>query len=95
MTRLVMLVTTFVLLGANKGMAVDVQQSPDSVFIAADQTLTEEQVRAKMQLDGWSDVELYRNGRYFRVTASKNGQTEKFTIDSQTGRLSEEDDDDD
>ena len=70
------------------------QQAPAPIFIAGDQPVTAEQVRAKMLADGWSDIHLVVDGQYFRVVASKNGQTERITIDSETGRLGDDDDDD-
>jgi hypothetical protein len=57
--------------------------------------VTEEQVRAKLQSDGWSNIVISNEGTYFKVTASRNGRTDKILIDSQTGRLGVNDDDDD
>jgi hypothetical protein len=47
-----------------------------------------------MTADGWSNVLISREGRYFQVTGSKNQETSHFTIDSQTGRLRGGEDDD-
>jgi len=84
-------------IGAAGLMIVNAQQPRGAIFIAGDQPVTEDQVRAKLQTDGWSNAQIAREGRYFQVTAAKAGQPEKFTIDSLTGRLhsSNEDDDDD
>src|SRR5215471_13379838 len=38
---------------------------------------------------------LSRNGRYIDVTGSMNGETNKMSVDSQTGRLRADNDDDD
>jgi hypothetical protein len=65
------------------------------VFIAGDQPVTEDQVRQKLQSDGWSNVQIVRNGRYLEAVASKNGQNSKVVVDSQTGRLRAGDDGDD
>lgn len=59
------------------------QQGPGAVFIGGD----EEQVRAKMQSDGWSNVVISHDGRYFQVTATQSEQTAKMAVGSQTGRL--------
>jgi hypothetical protein len=75
-------------------MIVNAQQ-PQGVILISDQPVTEEQVRAKLQADGWSNLQIVREGRYFRITAAKAGQAEKFSIDGQTGRLRDDDDDDD
>ena len=64
-------------------------------FIPGDQPVTENQVREKLQADGWSNVQIVRDGRYFEAIASKNGQNSKMVVDSQTGRLRAGDDDDD
>jgi len=73
-------------------MAEPMQQGP--VFIAGDQPVTEDQVRQKLQSDGWSNVQIVRDGRYLEPIASKNGQSNKIEVDSQTGRLRAGDDED-
>jgi hypothetical protein len=65
------------------------------VFIAGDKPVTEEQVRQKLQSDGWSNIQIARDGRYLEATGSKDGQTSKMEVDSRTGRLRAGDDDDD
>ena len=64
------------------------------VFIASNGPVTEEQVRLKMAADGWSNVLIAREGRYFQVMGSKDQRTSRLTVDSQTGRLRGDDDDD-
>jgi len=81
--------------GAASLMVVNAQQRQDTAFITGAGPVTEEQVRAKLQTDGWSDVQIYRDGRYFKVSASKGGETSKLAVDVQTGRLRANDDDDD
>jgi len=81
--------------GAAGLMVVNAQQRQGEIFIAGDKPVTEDQVRAKLQMDGWSDVKIYRDGRYFEVTASKDNQADKIVIDAQTGRLRGDADDDD
>jgi hypothetical protein len=41
------------------------------------------------------DVRIVLRGRYFVATASKDGESGKFSVDALTGRLRGEDDDDD
>ena len=45
--------------------------------------------------DGWSNVQIVRDGRYFEAIASKDGSNSKVVVDSQTGRLRAGEDDDD
>jgi hypothetical protein len=63
------------------------------VFIASDGPITEDQVRQKMMTDGWTNVLISREGRYFQVMGSKDQQTAHLVVNSQTGRLRGDDDD--
>jgi hypothetical protein len=95
---LVLSITGALLSTAMNLMVVNAQQRQGAVFIAGDKPVTEDQVRAKLQTDGWSDVQINRSGRYFKVTANKNGEAGKIVVDEQTGRMpanSDGDDDDD
>jgi hypothetical protein len=71
------------------------QQRQGLVFIAGDRPVSEDQVRSKLQAEGWSNVQIEREGKYFGVSAMKNGQSGRLAIDSETGRLRANDDDDD
>ncbi len=71
------------------------QESKGAIFIAGDKPVTEEQVRQKLQDEGWSNVQIAWNGQYLEAAGSKDGQTAKVTVDSQTGRRPAADDDDD
>lgn len=85
-----------VVLAAATGLAfVMVQPTKGPAFIPGDRPVTEDQVRQKLQSEGWSDVQIARDGRYFEAVASKNGQNNKIVVDSQTGRLRADADDDD
>jgi hypothetical protein len=64
------------------------------VFIASTAPITEEQVRQKMTADGWTNLLVTREGRYFQVMGSKDQQTSHFAIGSRTGRLRGGEDDD-
>jgi hypothetical protein len=55
------------------------------VFIAGDQPVTEDQVRNKLQSEGW--VRTMHVGRYIQATGVQNGQAQKVTVDSDTGRF--------
>jgi hypothetical protein len=99
MNRLFVYVMTGTLLVAGAGAAKMIAgaQAPGPVFIAGDQPVTEDQVRNKLQSEGWIDVRTTHEGRFIQATASKNGQTQKIIVDSRTGRLRAQagDDDDD
>jgi hypothetical protein len=71
------------------------QLNKGEIFIAGDKPVTSEQVREKLESNGWSDIEVTRKGRYIVAFALKNGQKDKIQVDSQTGRLRVLDDDDD
>ena len=85
-------------IGATGLMVVNAQQRQGAALIAGDAPVTEDQVRTKLQTDGWSNVQIVRDGRYFDVRASKDGQVGHLLVDGRTGRLgadNEDDDDDD
>jgi hypothetical protein len=65
------------------------------IFIARDRPVNEDQVRQKLQSEGWSNVQITRDGRYLEATGSKDGQTSKMEVDSRNGRLRASGDDDD
>jgi len=63
------------------------QSAKGPVFIAGDRPVTEDQVRQKLESEGWSDIQIVCDGRYFEAIASKDEQSSKIVVDSQTGRL--------
>ena len=68
-----------------------------AVFIAGDRPVTEDQVRQKLQSEGYLNIQIARQGGYFEATGSKGGQTARILVNSQTGRPAgdrEEDGDD-
>lgn len=84
------------LLVAASGLAIVMAEpTKGPVFIAGDQPVTEDQVRQKLQSDGWTNIQIVRDGRYLEAIASKDGRNSKVEVDSQTGRLRAADDDDD
>jgi hypothetical protein len=96
MDRRLMLAGGGLLLLGIVGIAmVTAEPSKGPVFIAGDQPVSEDQVRQKLQSDGWSNVQIVRDGKFFEAMGSKNGQTTKIAVDAQTGRLRAADDDDD
>ena len=60
--------------------------------------MTEDQVRQEMLAEGYSNPQVVREGKDFEAMGTKDGQTQKLVVDSQTGRLrtgSEEGEDND
>ena len=95
MNRILVWTIAGVLVVGTAGLiVVNSAQSRVGALIPGDSPVTEDQVRIQLQADGWLDVQIQRDGRIFRVTALKNGRIANIIIDSQTGRLRSDDDDD-
>jgi hypothetical protein len=88
------LITAAVLLAATGGV-IATAEPKGAVFIPGDQPVTETQVRDKLQLEGFSNIRIARQGNYFEAVGSKDGKTGKVVVDARTGRLADDDDDDD
>lgn len=85
------------LLGITGIAIVTAEPENGPAFIAGDKPVSEDQIRQKLQSDGWSNVQVVRDGKYFEAMGMKAGQTSKVAVDSQTGRVRanrDEDDDD-
>ena len=61
-------------------------------FIAGDRPVTEEQIRAQLAADGWSDVDVRSRGDFYDAVGKRNGQVVWMTVDSKTGRRRYDDD---
>jgi hypothetical protein len=88
-------VASALLIGVVGVLVATAEQTKGPVFIAADQPVTEDQLRQKLQSEGYSNLQMLRQGRYIEAMGSKDGQTGRVTVDAQTGRLRADDDDDD
>src|SRR5262245_10509055 len=96
MNKLVAAVFGCAVVGMASGlMLAKAQQSRGAVLIAGDRPVTAEEITAKLKMDGWSELVVSRNGRYFQVSGLRNGQAGNIAVDSLTGRLRDDDDDDD
>jgi hypothetical protein len=96
MNRLAGLALACAVAGIASGlMLAKAQQSRGAVLIAGDHPVASEQIAAKLKSDGWSDIVMSLNGKYFQVTGVINGQPGNIAVDSLTGRLRADDDDDD
>ena len=83
------------MLVATTGVLIATAQPKGAVFIAGDQPVTEAQVREKLQSDGYSNIQIVRQGHFFEALGSKDGKTGKVLVDARTGRLGDDDDNDD
>jgi hypothetical protein len=88
------LISCAILVGA-AGLVKVIAQAPAPVFIAGDQPVTEDQVRNKLQSEGWTNVQTMHEGQYIQATGMRDGQAQKVIVDSRTGRLRSQMDDDD
>jgi hypothetical protein len=77
------------------GVLIATAQPKGAAFIAGDRPVTEAQIRDKLQSDGYSNVQIMRQGNLFEAMGSKDGKTGKVVVDARTGRLADDDDDDD
>ena len=86
-----------VVFGAAGALIATSEARRGEVFIAGDRPVTEDQVRQKLQSEGYLNIQIARQGGYFEATGSKGGETARILVDSQTGRLAAErgEDDDD
>jgi hypothetical protein len=82
------------LLGGGLG-ALIATSGEDQFFMAGGGPVSEDQVRTKLQADGWAVVQLTSDARYIQATAAKAGQIGHLMIDSLTGQLIADDRDDD
>jgi hypothetical protein len=96
MKRLLVCTISVAMLTAAAGLKwmATAQQRQGSVFIAGDRPVTEDQVRAKLQADGWANVQIQRDGKAFDASGTKYGKPISLAIDAETGRLRSDDDDD-
>src|SRR6266581_3783238 len=74
-------------LAAASAVVIATARSKGAVFIAGDQPVTEAQVREKLQSDGYSNIQIVRQGHFFEALGSKDGKTGKVLVDARTGRL--------
>ena len=93
--RIICLLASLMMTASTGLMMARAQTTQGPVFIAGDAPVTVEQIKAKLEADGWSNVWISRYGRYVRVSGLLNGQAGRIAVDSQTGRLLSEVDDDD
>ena len=92
--RLLFALTGGAALVAAAGVLIATAQPRGAVFIAGDQPVSEAQVREKLQSDGYSNIQVVRQGNFFEALGSKGGKTGKVLVDARTGRLADDDDDD-
>ena len=94
MGRMLIGVIIGALLGGGLG-AMIATSNEDEFFLASAGPVTEEQVRSKLQADGWAVVRLTQDTRYIEATTEKAGRIGHLTVDSLTGQLINDDRDED
>lgn len=93
MNRVLLLSLVGALLGGGVGFLIaSADEGP--IFIASDQPITTLQVREKLATEGWLNIQIEQQGRYFAATGTKDGSSRKIMIDSLTGQLIADEDDD-
>jgi hypothetical protein len=80
---------------AVSGALIATAETTGPVFIPGDKPVTEEVIREKLLSNGYADIRVVRQGRQFEAVGSKGGKSAKFVVDAATGRLVNDDDDDD
>lgn len=60
------------------------------VLIPGDRPVTETEVRATLQAEGYTNIQVLRSAGYFEVTAAKDGKPATLAVDAATGRLANE-----
>jgi hypothetical protein len=88
------LISCAILVGAASLVKV-IAQATGPVFNASNQPVTEDQFRNKLQSEGWTDVRTMHDGQYIQATGLRGGHAQKVIVDSRTGRLGGQTDDDD
>jgi hypothetical protein len=92
---IVPIVSAAFLVGAAGAAHMVAQAQQARVFIPGGQPVSEEQVRSKLQSEGWAGVLITREGQYLRATGAVAGQLRTIVIDAATGRLGAQEDNDD
>ncbi len=80
---------------AATGALIAAAQPEGQPFIPGDKPVTEDQVREKLAADGFTNVQIVRQGGVLEAMGTKDGKTSKILVNAQTGRLATRDDDDD
>lgn len=60
------------------------------VLISGDKPVTADEVRAKLEADGYSNIQVSRDGRWFEIRATKDGKRTDLSVNSENGRLADE-----
>ena len=94
MSRMLIGIIIGALLGGGLGALV-AASNKDEFFLASAGPVTEQQVRSKLQADGWAVVRLTKDNRYIEATTEKAGRTGHLIVDFLTGQLINDDRDED
>ena len=70
-------------------------ESEAQMAIAGDLPLTDDQVRGQLASRGWGNLQLAHDDRYIEVSGTTSGRPVHMTVDSLTGKIVNNDSDDD
>jgi hypothetical protein len=96
MNRVLVLAIIGAILGGSVAVVIAVAGDGEGpIFITTNGPVTEVQVREKLQSQGWTNIHIVNEGRYFEAIGLKDGKTNKIAVDAISGRLMTGDDDGD
>jgi len=93
MNRMLVLGLIGAFLGGGIGVLVATADAGGEAFITGDQPIIEARIRDKLHSDGWVNVTIKDEGRYFEASGLKNGHQKAIAIDAVSGHLTDSDDD--
>jgi hypothetical protein len=83
-----------VLLGAAAAVFLAVRMEDARVVVPGNQPVSIDQVRQRLEADGWTNVQVLPKGRFLRAVGLRDGQQKTIDVEASTGRLRITDDDD-
>jgi hypothetical protein len=96
MNRVLVLAIIGAILGGAMAVVMAVAGDGEGpVFVTANGPVTEVQLREKLRSQGWTNIQIFNEGRYFEAIGSKDGKTNRIAVDAISGRLMTGDSDDD
>jgi hypothetical protein len=82
-------------LGGGLGVLISLDTREGAIFIASNQPVTELRLHDKLQSQGWENIQVTRLGLNLEATGLRDGRPQKLIINAFSGRLVENDNDDD
>lgn len=79
--------------GGGVGVLIAIADAGSEALVANDQPITEGRIRDKLQSDGWVNVNVKNEGRYFEASGFKGGRWTTIAVDAVSGHLMDSDED--